>query len=193
MKVVMTRPLSAAELVRYHPSGQRVRDKDDDKENRRRRGYDYVHASNKSISLQAGVDPRILPLFQRVNKGMLDGIERSVRAKIVENNSSKATGNFAVAVFIHDVARLSIPPYNLVPHLHAHNLIMNFTRDKDTNAYYDLDPVPLYREQMWATEYSNGEMTKGLREFGYEVVMTRSGPEIKGYNSESIDAFSELP
>ncbi len=190
MKVTMTRPQTAFELSRYHPDVRRVRDKDEQGD-RRRRGYDCMHSSNKSITLQAAVDPRICPLFERVNKDMLAEIERFVRAKIGDKNTSKATGNCLAAVFIHDLTRLSVPPYNLVPHLHAHNLIINFTHDKDTNTNYYIDPIPLYNAQVWATQYSNVEMTKGLRELGYEVETTRSGPEIKGYTSEAIDAFSE--
>jgi conjugative relaxase-like TrwC/TraI family protein len=155
-----------------------------------RAGWDATFSAPKSVSLTAlvGGDDRVREAHRESVRIALDELEQFTQARIGGNHPAETTGRFAVASFEHDTAR----PVNgyAAPQLHTHAVIFNLTErgDGETRA---LQERGLFQSQQFATAVYQAELTRRLRDLGYEIERGRSGaPEIKGYTQEYLDASS---
>ncbi len=156
----------------------------------RRAGFDATFSAPKSVSIAALLnDERLIAVHQQAAKTALKVAEMRYakdrewhrEAKIVE---VKQTGNFAIALFLHDTSR------DLDPNLHTHAVILNGTKDA-TDTYRALYTDELYAHRKLLDDIYLNELAHGARQLGYEIEPTTDGFELAGYTQELRDTFSQ--
>ncbi|HEY3755290.1 MAG TPA: MobF family relaxase [Opitutaceae bacterium] len=154
----------------------------------RRIFHDFTFSPPKSVSVVALCqDTRIVALHERSVRTALAELERfaETRVRRSRQESSRVTGNLAVACFRHDTSR------ELDPHLHTHCVAFNATFDSVEGRWKALQTEGMYRAQKFVENLYYHEMAKGLRGFGYQIENNARDFEIKGVSACVIARFSK--
>ncbi len=156
----------------------------------RRAGFDATFSAPKSVSIAALLnDDRLIEVHQQAVKTALKVAETRYAQDREWNRETKAvevkqTGNFAIALFLHDTSR------DLDPNLHTHAVILNGTKDANGN-YRALYTEELYAHRKLLDDIYLNELAHGARQLGYEIEPTSDGFELTGYTQELRDTFSQ--
>src|ERR1700733_4934593 len=73
-----------------------------------------------------GGDQRIVEWHENAMNEALDAGQEYTQARLGGNHGSLTTGNWAVAIFLHDTAR-PVGRETPAPHLHSHAVVFNMT------------------------------------------------------------------
>jgi conjugative relaxase-like TrwC/TraI family protein len=156
----------------------------------RRAGFDATFSAPKSVSIAARLnDNRLIEVHQQAVKTALKVAETRYAQDREWNRATKTvevkqTGNFAIALFLHDTSR------DLDPNLHTHAVILNGTKDANGN-YRALYTEELYAHRKLLDDIYLNELAHGARQLGYEIEPTTDGFELAGYTQELRDTFSQ--
>jgi conjugative relaxase-like TrwC/TraI family protein len=154
-----------------------------------RAGYDCTFSAPKSYSIAALLaDERLVELQQEAVKTALSIAQERYAQDREWNVTEKkqeavVTGNFAVALFLHDTSR------NLDPNLHTHAVVLNGTEDANGN-YRALHTDEIFAHRKLLDQVYLNELAYGAQQLGYEIELTTDGFELKGYEPELLDSFS---
>src|SRR5262249_27257321 len=117
----------------------------------------------------------------RAKRGKCAGA-RICKAK---QQGERTPGNVVNALFRHENSR------ELDPHLHTHCVVFNATFDATEGQWKALQTVGLYRAQKFAENLYFHELSKGLRELGYEIENNARNFEVQGVPASVIARFSK--
>lgn len=159
------------------------------------RFFDFQCSAQKSVSIMSLFDERLIDAHREaVDLGMTE-LEKlaSVRVRSGDDAGSKKcafTGNIIYAQYHHDNSRM------LDPQLHAHNVIVNVTKDAD-GKFRALEPLEMCRAIRYAGKSYQNAMARACVRLGYDIEYQRSdkgeitGFEIKGVPQEVIERCSK--
>jgi len=132
-------------------------------------GYDFVVNPDKSVSVMAMLDSRIIEAHRKANELALAEIEKNASRRMrtgPQNNRielpNKYTGNMLACSFQHDLSRANDPQ------LHIHNFIFNMTQD-DNGKFYSLDQKEMRRSIRYFSNIYNSILAKEMENLGYKT------------------------
>ena len=165
----------------------------------RRAFYDVVLSPPKSVSIAAlvGGDERIQAAHKVALAAAVAELEKFSAARVrkkgdADSGGDRITGNFAAAVFDHDTSRAAGAGLTPDPHLHAHIVIMNATRDEESGEILALQNFEMLRAQKWVEAVYEHRLCQELQAVGYSTRET--GPkswELNGVSNAEIAHFSK--
>jgi len=155
-------------------------------------GYDFTFSVPKSISLVYALtkDKNILEAFESsVQKTMLEiekHAETRVRGKGVSKN--RKTENLIWGTFTHGESRPidGIPD----PQVHKHVFIFNATYDKQEDKWKAGQFRNLKANAPYFETIANSHLANELQKVGYQVERNKNDFELKGFERETIEKFS---
>ena len=159
----------------------------------RRAGYDFTFSVPKSMSVEYALNDNqeMLEIFNlAVKKTMLE-IEKEALTRVRNDNQDydRLTGNIIYANYVHRYARPDkdgIPD----PHLHAHIIVANATRDPETGQIKALQIGDLKKDGNYFQQIFNNYLTEELTNKGYEINKIGWNFELAGYGEPVLDKFS---
>lgn len=154
---------------------------------------DFVCSAPKSVSLQAMVDPRIIPVFEAACRRAVELLETYVdtRVRVGGRNELRETGEFMAALYLHDTSRA------LDPQLHMHCVVPNLTWDPVEEKFKAINARRMYEALPLVTEFFRSNLAEALHELGYETEASFDkngkslGFEIKGIPASLREKFSQ--
>ncbi|MGA9722933.1 MAG: MobF family relaxase [Candidatus Binatus sp.] len=162
----------------------------------RRAGWDATFNAPKSVSIHGlvGDDHRLIEAHEKAVSRALVELEQYALSRRRGGSEWVVTGNVVAARFEHIAARPASgvdDGYGPDPHLHTHVVIANMTRRPD-GEWRGLDPIEIYRAQVFATAVYRSELARQVQQLGYEIrIGGRDGRwELAGYTREQVMAFS---
>ncbi len=155
----------------------------------RRLYFDGTMSAPKSVSIMALVadDERLIKAHQDANDetlAFLQGLAQT-RVRASGKNELRKTGNLLAAQFTHTTSRSNDP------HLHTHNVILNFTWDEIEKKFKALEASQLYNQATFITEYYRNALAKRVLDLGYEIESDVHGFKIKGVSNELCELYSK--
>jgi len=189
LRLCENRHPASGETLTQRLNTTRTDEAGDNKANRRI-FYDFTFSPPKSVSVAAlvGADHRILEAHAKAVRSALKEFEAfaTTRVRMGKADCDRSTGNFVAALFTHDTSRA------LDPHLHTHCIVFNATFDGVENRWKALQNYELLRAKKFAENVYYHELTRKLREFGYEIRnLTRGDFQIKGVSEDICERFSK--
>ena len=187
-----------------HPqTGERITARNSSK---RRPGYDFTFNAPKSLSILFAFteDTRLLKAHQEAVLRAMKAVEANVQSRtgIGAQRRKNITGNISYAAFDHFKSR----PIQLEsddkgnsghraaylpdPHLHTHCVVMNHTFSKEDGRFQALELGTIKREAPYYEALYHAHLSSALEEMGLKVERTASRWEVKGFERETIDKFS---
>ena len=164
-----------------------VRDSDS-----RRAGYDFTFSAPKSVSLIYSLtgDKEILSAFEAsVQKSMME-VEKDMQTQKGQgkNKEYQTTSNIAYAAFTHFNARPvdGIPD----PHLHQHCYVFNTTKNEEKDRYQAIEVGTVKGNAPYYEALFHSELATNLQKIGYAIERDEHNFQIKGFDKETIDKFS---
>jgi conjugative relaxase-like TrwC/TraI family protein len=158
------------------------------KPDRKRALYDFTFSAPKSVSIQAlhKGDKRIIAAHDKAVSKAMDFIETKARLRFTEAGITKhiPISGLAMAQIRHTTSRLGDPQ------LHTHNTVFNAVMGPDS-MLRSITPDEIMNFQKTADAIYKQVMAESLREAGYELVPTKDGYELAGYDRETIKHFSQ--
>jgi conjugative relaxase-like TrwC/TraI family protein len=155
----------------------------------RRLFFDGTISAPKSVSIMALVadDERLLIAHREASLEALKLVETlaQTRVRVSGKNELRKTGNLLAAQFAHTTSRSNDP------HLHTHNVIMNFTWDGVEKRFKALEASQLYNQATFVTEVYRNALAKRVLDLGYEIESDVYGFKIKGVSNELCDLYSK--
>ncbi len=154
----------------------------------RRIFHDFTFSPPKSVSIVALCeDKRIVELHDRAVRFAIVELEKfaETRVRKSKQQTERVTGNIVAASFRHETSR------ELDPHLHTHCVVFNATQDSVEGRWKALQTGGMYRAQKFAENLYYHELSKGLREMGYEIENNARDFEIKHVPRNVIACFSK--
>ncbi|MFO0847167.1 MAG: MobF family relaxase [Gemmataceae bacterium] len=158
----------------------------------RRAGWDLGFHPPKSVSVVHGLtgDPRVLAAFAAAVRATLAELEGDARTRVRAGGRDdlRATGNLAWALFLHATARPvdGIPD----PHLHAHAVLFNLTRDPAEGQWKAAELSGVYRDIGYHQAAFHARLAHTLAGHGFAVERTPFGWELGGIPASVRRAFS---
>ena len=150
---------------------------------KRRRGIDLTLNAPKSVSIQALAmgDGRLIDAHERAVTVAMRHAEA-----LAATRDGEKTSKLLIASYQHGTSR------ELDPHLHTHNVALNFTRKKD-GTWRALDNRAFFDNQKLITAIYRAELAREVRALGYEIRLTgkNHGFELARITPEQIRAFSK--
>ena len=153
-----------------------------------RAGVDMTFSAPKSVSVASEVlqDERVREAHERAVKATLDYAERNYAQarQTTDGETEKVnTGNFTVALFSHNLSR------ELDPQLHTHGVLFNMTMTE--KGWRAVSNEELYKYKMFLGQHYRNELSKNLKDLGYEIEKTGKGFfELKGIDNDLRESFS---
>ena len=155
-------------------------------------GWDLTFAAPKSVSIMAEVfgDRRLIDAHDRAVDKALSWIEANYAVTRIRRDNKVhhvPTGNFAAAVYRHDISRAG------QPHLHSHAVVMNATQDQE-GKWRSVDGRFLWQEAviMGAGLIYRQELARDAVELGHDVISRSDGTfDIGSVPKEVIDYYSK--
>ncbi|HMF76956.1 MAG TPA: MobF family relaxase, partial [Bryobacteraceae bacterium] len=156
-----------------------------------RSAWDMCFAPNKSYSAAGlvGGDYRVIGWHNAAVRKALDEGQKYAQARIGGGEPAETTENWAVAMFLHDVAR---PVNGAVPnpHIHTHNVMFNMTL-ADDGRVRSMNPNEIFNVQSYMSAVYQSEMAHSALAGGYELEHGRNySTRIKGLSNEYLTAIS---
>ncbi len=158
----------------------------------RRVGYDFTFSVPKSVSIiySQTKDKDILDAFDNaVSQTMLE-IEKnaSTRVRSAGKNENRFTENLVWGSFTHDDARPvgGIPD----PHLHQHVFVFNATYDEQEKRFKAAQFGDIKADAQYYEACFNARLAKELQKAGYQVERDKHNFQVKGFERETIEKFS---
>jgi conjugative relaxase-like TrwC/TraI family protein len=154
-------------------------------------GWDFAVNAPKSVSIMALVagDDRVVAAHEQAVTAALSYLEEhaAMRQRVDGAITERTTGRLLFARFTEHASR------ELDPHLHTHVVVLNVTRERESERFVSLETRAMYAEQMVAGQVYRNELAHHLRERGYEVEFDpRKGLfEIRGVPSELVIDMSQ--
>ncbi|MEM8899594.1 MAG: MobF family relaxase [Bacteroidota bacterium] len=177
----------------------------------RRPGYDFTFNAPKSLSILFAFteDMRLLKAHQQAVLRAMQAVEAHVQTQKGQGKQKSyiPTGNITYAAFDHFKSRPiklegdeRINEYVPDPHLHTHCVVMNHTYanntcsnnpfSKDDGRFQALELGTIKKEAPYYEALYHSYLSSALEEIGLSVERTASRWEIKGFERETIDKFS---
>lgn len=152
--------------------------------------YELTFNMPKSVSLVAMRDERVKSLVLDCVKDHIPRMEewarvRDRRGDKWQSEETRSTGNLVGALFVHESSRA------LDPDLHVHVVIPNMSYDSERRQWLALQASALYENQKLSDMAVLNDVAKGLLQLGYEIERTVDGFEIRGFERETLDKFSQ--
>lgn len=153
-----------------------------------RAALDCTISAPKSVSIQALVkgDHRLLHAHDRAVDRAMSEVEQLARVRHTVNKKTKSVevDGIAYASFQHHTSREGDP------NLHSHNVIFKAVRGPD-GELMALDNQEIMRWQKALDAIYKQQLATELRGMGYELIQTRDGFELAGYERDVIQEFSK--
>jgi conjugative relaxase-like TrwC/TraI family protein len=182
------------EFLRQRQSADRLRS-DGTKQSHGRHLYDFTISAPKSVSIMAvvGGDKRLIDAHEEAVSETLKELEAHAATRVRQDgaNTDRATGNLAVAVYLHDTSR------ELDPQLHTHAVAGNLTYDGTEGRWKALQASGIYERRAYLTEVYRNSLAGRVRSLGYEIENRRdargrdAGFEIRGVSEELLTKYSQ--
>ena len=155
-------------------------------------GYDFTFSVPKSVSLVFSItkDKDILEAFGNSIEKTMQEIENHAETRVRENRKSenRKTENLIWGTFTHGESRPvdGIPD----PQLHKHAFIFNATYDNQENKWKAGQFRNLKANAPYFETLANSHLANELQKVGYEVERNKNDFEIKGFQRNTIEKFS---
>src|SRR5439155_14796343 len=124
------------------------------------------------IQALVGGDHRLIEAHTRAVERGLAEVEAYAIAHQKGNRERVVSANIVGAAFTHLAARPSTSPERGPdPQLHTHVVLLNVTHRPD-GQWRGLDPIELYRSQIYGSAVYRSELAKEVQALGYRIEVT---------------------
>ncbi|MDA7980158.1 MAG: relaxase domain-containing protein [Pirellulales bacterium] len=155
-------------------------------------GYDFNFHAPKGVSLAylVGNDDRILDAFRESVAETMDEIEADASTRVRKHGrmEERPTANLVHAGFVHFTTREVDGEVD--PHLHAHQLVFNVTRDEKEHAWKAVQFRELKRDASYFEAAFHARFSARIRGLGYSIERHGRDWDLAQINCQTKGKFS---